>query len=277
MKILITFVLILLIVGALLCSAIDAHKLHSEKFPHAATMTLRAPKINAKHNLTTEDKKVEAGNVLGFDLYLPYPTTTFSCLALNNYQFMITRAWHSYGAPDFSAAINLNNGLVAGINYRDIYFFPCVTPNSTAFAGEQLRRAVQVTPTETWGTLWFDIEVNPSQNCGWSATNFTANCNFMTALIMEAQQLSLQVGLYSSHYEHVKLFGSADACPVAYQNGLPLWYANFDNQQTFADFQNFGGYSLNGGGDGKGRVAMKQFSDTTSVCNVIADQNFYPS
>jgi len=38
---------------------------------------------------------------------------------------MITRAWMSYGAFDSNAPKNLNNAQSAGIQYRDVYMFPC--------------------------------------------------------------------------------------------------------------------------------------------------------
>jgi hypothetical protein len=248
----------------------NQHQHHSEQ---QQQRMLRAPKNNAKYNLTTQDKKIGASAVLGVDLYLPYPSSTWLCLMLAGFQFSIVRAWHSYGGPDFSAEINLNNAAQAGIAFRDIYFFPCAS-GSGADAAAQLREAVRVSPTETWGTLWLDIEQNPSPNCGWSATNFTKNCNFLQALIAEGQALSLQMGLYSSHYEWTQLFGSPSFCTVAADAGLPLWYAAYDGQTNFNNFAPFGGYTLNGQ---NAKVSMKQFTDNVSDCNVIADQDFYPA
>jgi len=53
-------------------------------------------------------------------------TNTFSCLRSSyGCQFMITRAWMSYGAYDSNAPKNLDNAESAGISYRDVYLFPC--------------------------------------------------------------------------------------------------------------------------------------------------------
>ena len=49
----------------------------------------------------------------------------FSCLKSNGVNFVITRAWKSYGAYDSIAIGNINNARSAGIPYVDVYMFPC--------------------------------------------------------------------------------------------------------------------------------------------------------
>jgi hypothetical protein len=265
LRILNIFTVVVILAVALLAFFADAlsiRKQHLDKKPNKPNV-FRAPKNNAKYNLTSQDM-VSSSAVIGGDLYLPYPTSTFSCLALNGWQYIITRGFHSYGSVDQAAEINLNNAAVAGIAYRDVYFFPCAGMDPTAQIQEFYRRI----PAETFGTMWIDWELNPSPNCGYSTTNFAQNCAFLTNLIQAAQNLSIQLGLYSSHWEWLQIFGSADACPIAAQNNLPLWYANYDNQTNFSDFIPFGGYTT---------ANMKQFTDSTSFCNVIADQDYYPS
>jgi len=60
----------------------------------------------------------------GFDISAS--CNEFSCLH-NTYgaQFMITRAWQSFGAFDSSSIPNLENARSAGIEYTDVYMFPC--------------------------------------------------------------------------------------------------------------------------------------------------------
>jgi len=66
----------------------------------------------------------------GFDISAA--CSEFSCLH-NTYgaQFMITRAWQSYGAFDSSSIGNLQNARSAGIEYTDVYMFPCRSLSAT--------------------------------------------------------------------------------------------------------------------------------------------------
>jgi hypothetical protein len=34
-----------------------------------------------------------------------------------------------------------------------------------------------------YGTVWLDVEANPSLNCGWSSSDYTGNCNFLSELV----------------------------------------------------------------------------------------------
>jgi len=50
----------------------------------------------------------------------------WSCLHnTDGAQFMITRGWQSYGAFDSTSIPNLQNARSAGIEYTDVYMFPC--------------------------------------------------------------------------------------------------------------------------------------------------------
>ena len=204
-----------------------------------------------------------SGKAFGVDLYLPYPTSTFQCLALNGVTFGIYRGYHSYGAVDQAAPINLNNAKLAGIQANDIYHFPatCVAPE------KQVRDSIEFVGSWNFGTLWFDIEENPSAGCGWSTTNLTANCDFLKRLIAEGVRMGMsgRLGIYSSHWEWPRTMG--DECTAGSDAGLPLWYAAFDNSSSFDRFASFGGWRM---------PAMKQYSDATPFCGVIADRDFYP-
>ena len=64
----------------------------------------------------------------GIDLAEVYDD--FSCLKkTDGLDFIITRAWHSYGAFDSSSITNLKNAQTAGfpVNNTDVYLFPCTT------------------------------------------------------------------------------------------------------------------------------------------------------
>lgn len=51
-----------------------------------------------------------------------------------------------------------------------------------------------------YGTVWLDVETNPSTNCGWSSSDYTGNCNFLNDLVTAFKNKGKQVGIYSSKY-----------------------------------------------------------------------------
>ncbi len=73
---------------------------------------------------------------LGVDLSTSTSATSFSCLKQSGYDFVIVRAYLSYGKPDSSASSSIANARSAGINIIDIYMFPC--PKCASSASEQV-------------------------------------------------------------------------------------------------------------------------------------------
>jgi hypothetical protein len=90
-----------------------------------------------------------------------------------------------------------------------------------------------------WGTMWFDIEDNPSTGCGWSPHDFASNCAFLLAMVQAAAAAGAKSGVYSSHYMWAKIMG--DDCMIA--SALPLWYAAYDGVDRCTDLKPFGGWT----------------------------------
>ena len=62
---------------------------------------------------------------IGVDVPSEVSVSEWNCLNSNySVEFMICRAWHSYGAFDNVSVINLENAHTAGITYTDVYMFP---------------------------------------------------------------------------------------------------------------------------------------------------------
>lgn len=118
-----------------------------------------------------------------------------------------------------------------------------------------------------YGTVWIDVEHNASSGCGWSTSNHTSNCNFLSSLISALKAKGKLVGIYASKYQWETIFGSASAC--AKFTNLPLWYAHYDNSASFADYSkySFGGWT---------KPAMKQYVGDTTLCGVGVDLSYYP-
>lgn len=187
-------------------------------------------------------------------------SSAWSCAAGQGWSFMIVRSYCSYGAPDSNAGPTLAAAQAGGISYTDVYHFPCTGVDASQQVSDDYNAIGQ-----RFGTMWFDIETNPSSGCGWSDT--TSNCNFMQGLISGGQSIGLTMGVYASAYMWESIMGD---CTVGADNGLSLWYAHYDDSQSFGDFSPFGGWNT---------PAMKQYNDDSSIgnnCGISADANWYP-
>lgn len=112
-------------------------------------------------------------SVLGFDLAKPYDLDVYKCLKSNGFSFGIIRGYRSLGIVDTNAVANLNNARNAGLD-TDVYLFPCQSKNAT----QQVTEMMNAIPNNLYGTIWIDVETNPSPNCGWSE-DFAKNCLYL--------------------------------------------------------------------------------------------------
>lgn len=49
-----------------------------------------------------------------------------------------------------------------------------------------------------YGTVWIDVESNPSTGCGWSSTDHTGNCQFLQDIVSQFTAKKRLVGIYAS-------------------------------------------------------------------------------
>lgn len=174
------------------------------------------------------------------------------------YEFAIIRGFCSFGSHDHNAVQSLKNAKAAGLS-TDIYMFPCRGKNAKTQVDEMFS-AIDHT---LFGTVWIDVETNPSSGCSWSGHDATSNCQFVSELISEIKAKGKNPGIYGSKYMWQSIFGSASAChTVASQ---PLWYAHYDGKASFADFSAFGGWT---------KPHMKQYQGDTTLCGAGVDKNF---
>ena len=198
--------------------------------------------------------------VIGGDISGGFSESTMQCVRREGWDFMIVRSYMSYGAPDPNARTMLSRAHSAGIPYRDVYHFPCMGKIS---ARDQIKGDVDAVGKDNFGTMWLDIETNPSPGCGWSG-NKADSCKFLADMIAEGKRLGIRVGVYSSVYEWGQTVG--DGCRAGHDAGLPLWYAHYDGRQTFSDFTSFGGWT---------KPAMKQYADHVGYCGINSDADWY--
>jgi GH25 family lysozyme M1 (1,4-beta-N-acetylmuramidase) len=125
------------------------------------------------HTLLLAFLVVHVSSIHGVDVSQLFSTSTYQCMKSNGYTFAIIRGYCSYGGVDPNVVHNLNNAKAAGLA-TDIYMFPCRGKSPTG----QVDQMMSAIAANLYGTVWVDVETNPSAGCGWT-TNHTANCNFL--------------------------------------------------------------------------------------------------
>jgi hypothetical protein len=140
----------------------------------------------------------------------------------------------------------------------DIYAFLCPNCQSDDPA-TQVRNLMNWVSGQgvQFGMLWFDIE-----QCDGCWDDAATNSNFIQAAVNEAVALGLHVGIYSSHYEWGLVCGSWSGL-----SSFPCWYADYDGEQNFDDFESYGGWT---------QPNVKQFNGDQTVCGLDMDLNWYP-
>lgn len=66
-----------------------------------------------------------------------------------------------------------------------------------------------------YGTIWIDVEVNPSSGCSWASYSHSSNCDYVVELINAIKGYGKTVGVYTSQYEWETVMGSVGACTKA--------------------------------------------------------------
>eukprot|EP00178_Gracilaria_changii_P005903 TRINITY_DN20073_c0_g1_i1.p1 TRINITY_DN20073_c0_g1~~TRINITY_DN20073_c0_g1_i1.p1 ORF type:complete len:218 (-),score=19.23 TRINITY_DN20073_c0_g1_i1:31-660(-) len=178
---------------------------------------------------------------------------------------IIPRAWYSYGAPDHNAARQINDAKAVGMD-ADVYLFPCRGKD----ARSQARQMINYLSNEglgSWdyGTIWVDIERNPSSGCSWDSYSHASNCQFLNDILDEISNQSMTPGVYTSPYEWELVMGSRGACTSAANHG-GLWYAHYDGEKNFNDYSQIGGWWS---------PTMKQYRGNASMGGCGVDLSYF--
>ncbi|KAL4463519.1 hypothetical protein ABPG72_014922 [Tetrahymena utriculariae] len=165
--------------------------------------------------------------VIDVDIYSPF--NNFQCLKSNGVQFFIVRGYQSYDAVDSGNVATIQN-IKSACLITDIYHFPYVGKVSIA---DQVQATVN-TFGSLYGTVYIDVETNPSSGCG-RTSNISTNCQFLKDIVAAYKSHGKLQGIYSSQYQWTSIFGAAGNCP--YFTNFPIWYAHYDNSPSFSYWQ----------------------------------------
>jgi hypothetical protein len=197
----------------------------------------------------------------------------YTCMKNLGYEHSIIRAYHSYGAIDTVAADNIHLSNLAGLS-TDVYMFPCRGKNATLQVTElidYLDSLMKIPGTASryeyqTGTIWLDIETNPSSGCTWNQGTGDSNCLFVKEIITAIEAKGRAVGIYATAYMWNQIMGSKDTCDIF--SKYPLWYAHYDGKENFDDWptSKFGGWTT---------PTIKQFAGSAAVCGFDVDLSYY--
>jgi hypothetical protein len=101
----------------------------------------------------------------GVDVSSLLSLAQWECLKNAGYNFVIPRAYCSFGGNDQHILDNLKNANAAGIQYVDVYMFPCRSKDPK----DQATQLVTHLKGQKYGQVWIDIEDNPSTGCSWES------------------------------------------------------------------------------------------------------------
>lgn len=198
---------------------------------------------------------------LGLDLYPATSVSTFQCMLNAGYTYVIPRGYRSSGQVDSNVCTNLKNAQSAGIQKRDVYIFPCPTCSSAQSQLQALVNYINSNCKSAFnGRIWLDIEGSQY----WLGSS-SSNKSWYQNLVDACKTLGVTCGVYTNKTQWSDIFSSTS---YSYGSDLPLWYAHYDNSQSFSDFSSFGGWT---------QPHAKQYAGDVTVCSTDVDKNYATS
>ena len=191
--------------------------------------------------------------ITGVDVSTSISQSDWECL---NVDWASVRAYSSTGSPDYNAAGTIKAARAAGVSDVSAYIFPCV---SCGDGGKQVNDTIYYLNKQDASPdrYWYDVE-----RYNWSS-NLASNQAFITDMIEEGKKQGIKAGIYTNYYNWQEIVGLDWSYPA--DQGLPLWYAHYDNSASFSDFEAFGGWSS---------PSIKQYEGDKSSCGVGIDYDY---
>ncbi|KAF9483287.1 glycoside hydrolase [Pholiota conissans] len=142
--------------------------------------------------------------------------------------------------PNFVASYK--NARAAGYTNIDMYWFPCNGSGNSCKSYAAQLSAISTTFSANSmkiGTIWIDIEKDAAICNNWNYGT-AGNLAQAKSLIAAVKATGFKYGIYSSSGEWSTIFGSTG---VVLDSAAPLWFANWNNDQTLSLPTKFGGWT----------------------------------
>ncbi|CAL6005844.1 Glycosyl_hydrolase family 25 protein [Hexamita inflata] len=182
---------------------------------------------------------------------------TFNCLHNNGYSFAIIQA--QIGSTFNANAISdYQRAKAAGIQYIDFYIFPTTAKDARGQVRDTIQR-LQNAGVMNGNMIWLDVE-----SIDLFYPTYAQNQNYISAMLSEMSNMlgANRVGVYSNWVQWQSIVGNGWTGAQPHQ----IWYPHYDNWQSFADFQPFGGWT---------KPSIKQYQGDQNECGTALDRNFY--
>eukprot|EP01034_Spumella_vulgaris_P033339 gene33339-41139_t len=198
----------------------------------------------------------------GVDVSTTITASAAACFASSGISYVIPRGFMSNGEVDTRICPSLIAAAENGVKIRDTYLFPC--PTCSKSASDQINELVAYLRgncNAQWSNrIWLDIEGSQY----WTG-DVNANQNWHRQLVDACKSSGAACGIYSSASQWSAIFGSLS---FSYGADLPLWYAHYDGNPSFSDFNPFAGWTT---------PHAKQYDGTSTICGMGVDRNYSPS
>jgi len=173
----------------------------------------------------------------------------------------------SSGSPDPNACNTIKAAHAGGIQFVDVYIFPCPTcgnPQGQISSMVSALKSAGCSQTNStsqgsagWGQIWLDIEGTQY----WTSST-SSNQAFYNGMVSEAKALGIPVGVYSSASQWNPIFGSSFN-----GGGLQLWLADWTGScNKIGTAPGFGGFT---------KVGLQQYVGDTTSCGMSIDRDCY--
>jgi hypothetical protein len=172
-------------------------------------------------------------------------STTMNCLQKNGAQFIVPQGMGVYNQFATSVCQILQEAKDAGIEHRDVHFFP--SPTSSKPAADQLQDLVdgmKTCSTGLWSNrLWLDVSNSQYWYTPWNDVGYRSNKKFYEGLVDGCEGLAssgVSCGVYSSSQQWGYIFNDKT---YSYKPTLPLWFTLLDGVADLSGFSSFGGFT----------------------------------
>ncbi|CAJ0577016.1 unnamed protein product, partial [Mesorhabditis spiculigera] len=192
----------------------------------------------------------------GWDGIQAVSVAGFECLKKNGITFFTARVWEEVNRADETGIQNIKHARAAGWTDVDGYIYPCTRSNCPSGAA-QVSAALNKLKAEgaKINTLWMDIEGN-----AWPSDH-NHNREFIQGMVNEAKKMGVKTGIYSGQYSWPQIVGDWTG-----MKGEPLWWPNYNGQESLNNFPHYGGWTA---------AHIHQYKGTTAgPCGVSMDLNY---
>ncbi|KAF8056655.1 glycoside hydrolase superfamily [Lyophyllum atratum] len=181
----------------------------------------------------------------GVDSSQLVPTATFTKAKGEGFVKAVIRGYQEAcsvgGRVDPNFVSTYNNARAAGITNIDTYWYPCTgSGNACKSFATQISELGATFNAHSMqiGTIWLDMEKDTVCNTwNWGSAGNLSKAKEMVAAMKAS---GYKFGIYSSPGEWVSIFGSSG---VVLDTSYPLWYANWNNDETLTFGSRFGGWT----------------------------------